>query len=150
MDEYISKPINQEILNVVMSRWLLFSNDKASPAQNEKSGSNKFIPVDLALIEECTDGNPDDKKEFIRVFLRQSTEIIKILQEHCLEGECKPWTEAAHKLRGGASMMGADNLVSLSGQAQEMENSRASERQEMFEKIRAAFSEVKTFLDNAA
>ena len=100
MDDYISKPVNPNELHHILARWLTF--------QDEAKDSKKEGVIDLAGLKQYAD-NEEELNKFVDMFFIQSEEILKILQDNCANGENEEWTEAAHKLRGGAGMLKAKN-----------------------------------------
>ncbi len=153
MDEYISKPINEGILRQVLSHWLIFRDDKNLEEHSHTDNKSDALtdclpPVDLTHLKEYTDGDPEEEKDLIRIFLSQSTESLNILKAHCLNGECQAWMEAAHKMKGGAGMIGAEKLQTLCDQAQQMLDADAVERKDIFGKIKTVYEDVETFLNN--
>jgi HPt (histidine-containing phosphotransfer) domain-containing protein len=82
------------------------------------------------------------------LFITQGDEILKILEEHCIDGESKPWTEAAHKQKGASGMIGAGKLCNLCAQGQEMVNVSKKERKDLLAKISKEYKKVKEYLES--
>lgn len=147
MDDYISKPIDPDLLRHIVGRWVTFPEDEdpapiPPPAPAVKAGPPV---VDLESLRQFAD-NESDMRRFIDMFIAQSEDIVKILQENCSAGKNTAWAEAAHKFKGGAAMIRAEKLRALCEQAQRMETASAAERQDMLEKILAAYNEARLFL----
>lgn len=142
MDEYITKPIDAEELKEVLSYWIDFPS---SPAETAKGVTDKGNIANLSILKEYAD-TPAEMHNFIDVFLSQSRESLNELGRYCVEGECVDWTEAAHKLKGGAGMIGAQYLSNLCETAQGMRVCDAARRSGMYQKIKSAFDDVELFL----
>ncbi|MEZ0225640.1 MAG: PAS domain-containing protein [Alphaproteobacteria bacterium] len=147
MDDYISKPIDPDLLRHIVSRWATFPEDE-QPAPAPKPAPAAAIEppvVDLEALRQFAD-NESDMRRFLGMFMSQSEDIVKTLRDNCGAGRNKTWTEAAHKFKGGAAMIKAERLRALCEQAQRMEEASEEERQDMLRKILAAYNEIKLFL----
>ncbi len=144
MNEYVSKPIDSDELKDVLEQWIIFPEEESLQSKI-KGSKNSDAPVDISLLESYAD-TPDDVKNFISVFLKQSEESIKIIAEHCVEGDSKAWVDAAHKLKGGSGMVGAKKLQELCEKAQEMADVPAGERGIILKKIWKEYGVVKDYL----
>ncbi|HRI77066.1 MAG TPA: ATP-binding protein [Alphaproteobacteria bacterium] len=133
MDDYISKPMGPEDLRYTLSRWFTFP-DEAAAAQNEPAG--------IRALRAIAD-NASDLRGMAEMFITQSDETIGILRQHCVDGESDSWSEAAHKLKGGAALLKSDELFALCEKAQNMHRATAKERSDILTKISAAYSILK-------
>ncbi|HEX2752081.1 MAG TPA: ATP-binding protein [Alphaproteobacteria bacterium] len=140
MDEYISKPIDSDELRHIMSRWVIFPDEDQSTASREKP-QHRGLVLDLYGLREVADSE-DELRKFIELFTEQSTEILEKLAENCHDGESAAWAEAAHKLKGGAAMIGAESLMLLCDRAQQMTLAAAAERRELCKMIHDAYEET--------
>lgn len=147
MDEYVTKPIDADELRAVLGQWIIFPEDANGHGETLQQ-ADTGAPVNLALLEEYAD-TPEDVKRFVQTFIRQSNEGLKILQEHCIDGDSKDWMEAAHKLKGGAGMIGAKKLQTLCAQAQEMQTSTAKKRDEILKEIKNEYAKIKDHMNTA-
>ncbi len=147
MNEYISKPIDSEELKAVLAQWVIFTEDGNIKSKTKSKTKGKF-PADLDLLKDYAD-TPEDIENFVAVFLRQSEESLKIMAEHCVDGDSKDWMEAAHKCKGGAGMVGAKALHKLCAQAQEMQDATAKEREDILKEIWEKYEVVKNYLNEA-
>jgi PAS domain S-box-containing protein len=143
MDDYISKPLNSDELAQVMGRWVTFAGEGAHGAAPESGRQD--APADLAGLREFADSEKE-LRELVGIFFRQSEEIVAALRANCTDGENAKWSEAAHKLKGGAGMLRAEKLRALCEEAQEMKAAAAAERMAILQEIEAAYSEVRAGL----
>ncbi len=143
MDEYVTKPIDADELKDVLDQWIDFSqksffNNTESPEE----------PVDFKMLDDYAE-TPEELKKFTDLFLKQSEESLSVLASCCLDGENEEWTEAAHKLKGGAGIIGAVRLHKLCNLAQDMKNVPAAEREESLKEIREEFEKVRNCLNES-
>ncbi|MFA5040212.1 MAG: ATP-binding protein [Bdellovibrionales bacterium] len=145
MDEYISKPINIEELKEVLSQWIVFDENLS----NEPLGasmSEETPPVDLTMLRTLTGGDAEVEKELMKTFVDQSDKNLNALKEYCsANGECKPWMEAAHMLKGGSGSIGAEELRHFCSDAQLYSGDSAG-RHALLEKIEKEYARVKEHL----
>ena len=160
MDDYLVKPVNVETLRNVLGQWVIFSeediahdiedNQEDTPEENaEDNGSENMeneAPADISILENFAD-TPEEMKHFIEVFEQQSEESLSILEEHCKDGVCEQWVEAAHKIKGGASMVGAAQLVHLCELAQAMNEASQEERETLYQSILEEYQTVTAYLE---
>jgi|MDSW01.2.fsa_nt_gb HPt (histidine-containing phosphotransfer) domain-containing protein len=98
--------------------------------------------IDLSCLEEYTDGDPDAIRELVEVFHETASEALGLLEENICEGENTAWSDAAHKLKGASSYLGAEQLRSLCSDAQEMKTGSLEERTELYRQIEKAYANV--------
>lgn len=98
--------------------------------------------IDLSCLEEYTDGDPDAIRELVEVFHETASEALGLLEENICEGENTAWSDAAHKLKGASSYLGAEKLRSLCADAQEMKTGRLEERADLYQRIKESYGDV--------
>lgn len=98
--------------------------------------------IDLACLEEYTDGDPEAMNELIEAFFEASQESVNELSATIVDGQSDEWSAASHKLKGASAYVGADVLKSLCAHAQDMKVATQQERAAMFEKLMAAYGDV--------
>lgn len=155
MDDFISKPVNPDELELVLSRWFILPEKSAGKEKGKKIKASAASPKPPKPVIELSSlmAFVDDKSElrtYIDSFIAQSDETVKILRENRNKGgECREWAEAAHKLKGGAAMIGAEKLRKLCGRAQDMQTAPAKDRANIFNEIQLAYDEAKQGLRQA-
>lgn len=143
MDDYISKPLNSDILRQMLSRWVTFANETEA-ANTDNASEQEF---DLSNLLEIYDGADETElQEMISLFIRQSEETLQILHENCLEGENQAWVEAAHKMKGAAALFQATALAELCQEAQEMSHATTAERQSIYADMHQTYIRLRTSL----
>ena len=87
-----------------------------------------------------------DLKKLVDIFTHQWDEMMVTMRTDCIDGECKNWTEAAHKLKGSAGLCKAHLLQELCNKAQYMHSATAEERHDILDKIEAEYAVVRDIL----
>lgn len=137
MDTYISKPIDTDILKSILANWINFSSDVTRSAEN--------APVDTSMLYSVTD-SPDDLKAYIALFFKEIEQNIATLEANFQDQKGEAWSEAAHKMKNGAGLFGAQELLKLCEQAQRMDSSNIEGRPSLLDQIREEYEHVKAFL----
>lgn len=70
------------------------------------------------------------------------------MQKNCVIDDSKLWIEAAHKIKGGAGMIGATSLQNLCGIAQDMGYPSEKEKLIIMDKIMKEYENVKKYLQD--
>jgi PAS domain S-box-containing protein len=147
MNEYVAKPIDADELRHILEEWIIFEEQENNKT-TDKKGEKTVPSIDMNLLKEYAE-TPEDIKNFIGIFLKESDKGITTIAEYCIDGDCKEWVESAHKLKGGSGMIGAKKLHHLCSQAQEMSNVSANDRHQKLQEIQHEYSVVKNELNNS-
>lgn len=149
MDDYIAKPIVDEIFVEVLSQWIRFDGLSNVPANVSHGGESSGGPVDLRIIRSFSRGDLDVEIKLMRLFITQSDKHIAQLKSVCAaDGPNETWVMAAHSLKGGAASVGAGEMRDLCAKAQMMDNVSAKERRAIFKEIEAKYAAVRENLVN--
>lgn len=81
-----------------------------------KEGAGEGQPVDLDHLARQTFGDHDLEREVLRLFERQSQDMLARLKEAT---NARTWAEAAHTLKGSALGVGAFEVAEAAGTVEE-------------------------------
>jgi polar amino acid transport system substrate-binding protein len=118
MDDYISKPVTQEKLKHVLSRWLKVENKNGTnypqPHTDEGNGApeNMNEVLDLAQLQ-ATVGEADIP-QLLELFLSNCEELVEKLSAALRCKDASAAKNIAHELKGTCATMGASELSQLS------------------------------------
>ena len=101
---------------------------------------------DLTLLKTNAGGDAVFVREIITMFKDSGHDNLNILEKNCIDGPCHDWVEAAHSLKGGAAMMGAEALRKTAADAQNASDTSASERSRMYQMMHDLYTEICTAL----
>lgn len=133
MDEYIGKPINIDLFRGMLNRWVQLESLPPSASAE---------PIDMHSIDNYAQGDRQSELHIVGLFMEQAQELLAVLEEHCVDGPCKPWFETAHLLKGSAANIGATALYELCGRAQEYVSESAECRIMVFQEIAAEVNRI--------
>ena len=113
MNDYISKPINEQLL---YNKIISVLKKQAEMRDQEKIGSleiDNLKCVNLDYLKKITKSNPKLMSDMIRVYLKQTPIIIETIKKSLHKKDWQTLKSAIHKLLPSFSIMGMDEEVEL-------------------------------------
>ncbi len=173
MNDYISKPVDIDKLKDVLSVWLpvkskATTDKKTEPDNKEKSkktprtskGSEKKLNkeiskdkgdknvMDWERLDMFTDGDPEEEKALIELFISNAEETLKLIKQHTKIGDNEEWENATHRLKGSAANLGAKNLSDICSQAEKASRENEETKRILYRCIMESYEEVRDNLYN--
>lgn len=149
MNEYLSKPIDENKFRTVLSRWFILEDKDKKQTERinnqAKEISTKENPVDMNILQDYANNRTDTLQEIIGIFYKRSLEDLKEMAQHRTDGTNDNWSEAAHNLKGTAGYIGAKDLRGLASEAQNMVDGTAADRKRLYTKIEKEHKKVCSF-----
>jgi two-component system, sensor histidine kinase and response regulator len=147
MDDYISKPVRVEELEAALDRGLKSMEAGSGPA----NASNEGPMIDAEALDNLRslrmEGEPDPLAELVELFLADTPERIRQMQDALQSSNGVALDAAAHSLKGSASNLGAKQIASAC--AQIMQHARKNEfppATKLVEEVEKTFPKVKGIL----
>lgn len=153
MDDYVTKPINNDRMMEVMIQWL-GSIPVMPPVKTGTTAESKVQaldpsmfgdPVDLHHLQEYF-SDEEEKSMVIGMFHRVTEESISIMAANAKDGENEEWKRAAHKLKGSAANFGANYMKECCVQAEHLSDASAIDKAQLLFMIQQAYEGVRSFL----
>ncbi|HOY22367.1 MAG TPA: ATP-binding protein [Cellvibrio sp.] len=119
MNAHLTKPIEPKKIFSLLEKWIAL--DSASPVSNEKKleqnliDARSFLEIDINSALLRTNKNQDLLKKVLIMFLNTHINDNNRLDEYLRENNYSPIQALAHKLKGSAASIGANNLSSAAG-----------------------------------
>ncbi|QOP40362.1 PAS domain S-box protein [Sulfurimonas marina] len=101
MNEHIAKPINRNVLEKILHRYLL----TVSPVDIPSSGNIDFLELEKLFK------NDNKVKEFLNIFMKSHHDFCKKIRK--MEIGSAPFKTTLHSLKGAAGSIGANKVYSL-------------------------------------
>jgi len=140
MDDYLAKPVRPEDMRTIVERWgsaaampegavatvaqTATATDVASP--NGKPASipitGEHPPVDMDRLLDFTNGNPDDLRELISLYLKQTSEQVDQLLSAVRACSAADIKRVAHSCAGASATCGMKAIVPLLRELERMGN----------------------------
>jgi PAS domain S-box-containing protein len=112
MDGFLTKPLELVRLREVLDRYGLAMNTQDSPKLS--SNEDGTAPVDLARLNELTDGDQEFTQELATTFIASGEQVIAELQAAMEAFDRSALSRSAHKLKGASANIHANRLRDLS------------------------------------
>ncbi len=82
--------------------------------------------VDIAHLSRYTGGDAGVTAEVLRLFIKQTAELLDRLDASLARGDAKTWREVTHSLKGAARAIGAFQLADAAAKAEEAGTDKAA------------------------
>jgi len=130
MDDYLAKPVRLEDVRAIVERWAAVAGraepaettataTQTSPAADTPSPSSpaaappEDAPVDMARLLDFTDGDPDNLRELVTLYLEQTGQQVEQLEAAVQAGSAQEVRRLAHSCAGASATCGMRRLVPL-------------------------------------
>jgi PAS domain S-box-containing protein len=149
MDDYVAKPINPDILSVMLRNWLA----NASIETSEKIQQTAMLvpansPIDLNRMLDLFDGEEEIVEELLDVFYH-SIDNLKTKLTTAVEEKSQNVKIMAHEIKGSASNVGATTLSTLSENLEiAVQKQDWTQINELAMQIDFEFNHLKQFIEN--
>ena len=113
-NDFLAKPIEMVKLNAILETWLPKKKLEPYTSANIEQAAPAFEirGIDVTAGMYMTGGNEITYLRALSAFLKDGTEKIKHLSEHCRTGNMKLYAADAHAVKGAAASVGAAKLSS--------------------------------------
>jgi two-component system sensor histidine kinase/response regulator len=164
MDGFLTKPLDVKQLRETLDRFgvrdasstlTVKANSSASEVSEADaaaliSSPTASAPVDLARLDEITDGDTEFTQELIAVFVSSCEQSVAELQQELRTGDAGSLSRAAHKLKGASANIHAVPLRDLCAELEANAETMTTDRQAaVIQAIDAASRVAIEYLHNA-
>ncbi len=163
MNDYLSKPFNQDQIVEVLDRWLLKNGstveatlllDQSTAVQRPSADGGAIAeksPIDQKSLDNIRslqmEGAPDILAQIIQIYLGDTPKLLKKIEEGIARGDAAAVQTAAHSLKSSSANLGALQLSTL---CKAMENcgreAALDEAPQLLKQIKAQAIRVETVL----
>jgi signal transduction histidine kinase/DNA-binding response OmpR family regulator len=150
MNDYIAKPVKQEQLSQLISKFTTFRRPSAkSEATEISAAANEYQYIQLQYLHEVSAGNLDYEKTATQKFLRALPLAIQEMEKEWKANNTEKLKAIAHNLKTTISIMGLNELLNPLLDQIEYTNGDHGQIQETIEAIKTisqkAMEEAKLF-----
>ena len=162
MDDYISKPVEQEDLEILLNRWtesrrdkienevrseVVETSDTSEPEQSPIDNDNP--PLDLKRLNSISKGRVEFQQRLLRVFMEKSEVDIAALGEAIAHSDFDQIQSYAHRLKGSSANVGASEIRPIAAELEKLarENTLANSTQ-LFASMEAQLDLVRAFIQD--
>lgn len=150
MDDYLSKPLEQEALGAMIERW---ANYQPKPEVNNTLESSTIsmenAPLDLQRLHKLSKGKISFQQRLVQTFVENAAPGLQQIRLALQSNDFGTIEQQAHRIKGASANVGVlvmpDAAAQLERQAREKTLEGANERLEALERH---LEQVKAFLEN--
>jgi CheY-like chemotaxis protein/HPt (histidine-containing phosphotransfer) domain-containing protein len=115
MDDYLAKPVKQETLQAVLSKWVPSQAEGESPRPPRQPAPDEeaIDPKVLAELRRLSTEQEDLLAVLIGHFLEQMPRGLERLRQALAQGDAKRLARIAHELNGSCGNLGARRMCGL-------------------------------------
>jgi CheY-like chemotaxis protein len=165
MDDYVAKPVRLDDVRAVAERWgplaaksgaagALTPGSQPATAANAAApakpggAAEQAAPVDMARLLDFTDGNPDNLRELVNLYLSQTTEQLEQLKAAVQAGRVQEVRRLAHSCAGASATCGMRRLVPLLRELERQgADARLTNAGELSHQAGQEFERIREFLE---
>jgi len=112
MDDYLAKPVRPKDVRDMIEKWGgKIALDSGAPREAAKAEAAADAPVDLARMNDLTDGNLDNLRELVEMYFTQTQKQFVEMREAIRDGKADAVRRVAHSCAGASATMGMTHLV---------------------------------------
>lgn len=106
MNDYISKPIKEELLYAIISRFTGSSIPNPATPESAENTAGVYNTINLQYMKEISMGNIEYERDVTEQFIEVIPEDIKMLDEYWQAGNITALKQTAHDMKTSVSVMG--------------------------------------------
>jgi CheY-like chemotaxis protein len=149
MDDYLAKPIRPKDIRDIIERWGANPSAKTKPvsAPKAETPSAGELPVEMDRLNDLTDGNPDNLRELVELYYKQTTQQLAQIEAAASANKTDEVRRVAHSCAGASATLGMTRLVPM---LRNLEKQGASgtltDALQIFEDAAREFKQIQKFL----
>ncbi|HEY2329140.1 MAG TPA: response regulator, partial [Verrucomicrobiae bacterium] len=112
MDDYLSKPVRPKDVRDMIEKWggkVAMDSNPPRPAVVENTATD--APVDMARMNDLTDGNLDSLRELVDMYFKQTQIQLGQMRDAIRDGKADQIRRVAHSCAGASATLGMTFLV---------------------------------------
>jgi len=174
MDDYISKPLEQEKLEAVLRYWMTqkqwssrekvvsskpsvklsvamiqLSEDKTLTSQkNHQTQEQHLIPFDLKRLQTISRGKLEFQQKLLQLFIDNAQIDLRMIQEAIHQEDYETLVTCAHRLKGSSGNVGMQHFPSLASDLEQKARQKTLEGcEELVNKMEEKLSQAIAFIE---
>ena len=161
MDDYLAKPVRLEDIRAIIERWgqsAGMSEGTETPASREtrevqkatepKAAHPEETPVDMERLVELTDGDQNNLRELVELYLKQTAGQMEQLEAAVRANDADAVRRVAHSCAGASSTCGVRKLPPLLRELERQgQEGKLTSAKELYEQTIKEFEKVRGFLN---
>jgi two-component system sensor histidine kinase/response regulator len=144
MDDYISKPVQKDVLRQTVERWLNAAVPPVATAEvSGDAAANDGGVIDLELLKDLTLGDMNMLREIIELYVQQTGEQLDEISEAIAGQNPETLYKVSHKALGGSATCGMKTIVPFFKELEQLgKTQRFENAEDLLSGARRAFTEI--------
>ncbi len=149
MDDYLAKPVKQEALLAILSRWSQEALERPVPARPRKRRESSWPVMRWDHLREMCGGDAALEAEILHEFLNGAPALLAGIRTAIMSEDAQALDHKAHTLKGSCRTLGAEALAAAclelekAGKAEKFEKAQA-----LWERAEQAYALLRTALES--
>jgi two-component system, sensor histidine kinase and response regulator len=118
MNDYASKPVTASALQKLLEKYL--TSETTSSVVGLEPRTAQTEPVQIQLVQEISDGDPDFERELIDTFLADNEQHLLALESALRELNAEMFKREAHTIKGSSANMGAKGMREIASRLEQI------------------------------
>jgi CheY-like chemotaxis protein len=166
MDDYLSKPVRPEDIRGVIERWATIAATETTTPTPQVSQTETATaatptptnptavevgppPVDMERLHDFTSGNPEDLRDLINLYLKQTSEQVTQLLAAVQAGSAADVRRLAHSCAGASATCGMGAILPpLKELERDGEAGQLHHAADLSRSVEHEFNRIRIFLEN--
>ncbi len=161
MDDYLAKPVRPEDIRAIVERWgptvatagptvpAAVPPPAAQPPAEvaPAAAAEPEPPVDMARLNDFTDGNAESLRELVTLYLEQTNKQIEELGAAVQNGQAQEVRRLAHSCAGASATCGMVKIVPLLRELERLgQENRLTNAAQVCQQATTEFNRIRKFL----
>lgn len=158
MDDYLPKPVRPEDVRRVIERWAATAAAQEAPTAEPAATATATegapapetadaAPVNMERLLDFTNGNPEDLRELVSLYLRQTGEQVEQLKKAIEANQPSEVRRLAHSCAGASATCGMVRIVPLLRDLERQGHDGKLTRPELGREVELEFNRIRAFLE---
>jgi CheY-like chemotaxis protein/HPt (histidine-containing phosphotransfer) domain-containing protein len=165
MDDYLAKPVRPEDVRKIIERWATTMKSPQQPAKpasptvsqtatatgpfaTANPAAPKQPPVDMDRLNDFTNGNLDELRDLVELYLKQTTGQLEQLAAAVQAASAPEVRRVSHSCAGASATCGMSHIVQFLRQLElESEAGNLTHAAELTQKTQEEFQRIRAFLE---
>jgi CheY-like chemotaxis protein len=152
MDDYLSKPVDQEALGATIERWAklaLKSEVKNTLASSSSSMNTNETPLDLERLNALSRGKIGFQQRLVQMFVENAQPGLEKMRHALQVNDFATVEQQAHRIKGASANVGVRLMPTVAAQIERQAREKTLQGTvEQLESLEKQLEQVKIFLAN--
>jgi CheY-like chemotaxis protein len=154
MDDYISKPIDRQVLKIKLNHWLqkefVVRNQELARKYSLTQGAPNAAESDPINLPELREFYGDDLHDVLQTYITSTETYVTAINQAIVDRDDESLAQLAHELKGSSASVGAKQLARLALYLERAAGLRDwKEAKDTCEALVNAFSSARVFLEKS-